>query len=118
MDRPLSILPYNIMRNIIKHIYHCFSVVLFFSIIGCSNDNNNTINDLRKAIEETDTYDIEKIKTIEALKQTLNNDAVQDLRAQFKIHERLFHAYEVFRYDSAFVYALKLQNIANLYYFQ
>ncbi|MEN9612366.1 MAG: hypothetical protein RLZZ628_3180 [Bacteroidota bacterium] len=102
------------MHHIIKYISHCFSVVLFFSIIGCSKDTNDSINDLSKAIEETDTYDIEKIQAIEVLKQTLNHDSVQDLRKQFKIYEKLFHAYEVFRYDSAFVYALKLQNIANL----
>jgi Domain of unknown function (DUF6377) len=104
----------NIMRPIIKYTSYCCSVVLFFSIMGCSTDTNNSIHDLRKAIEATNWYDIEKNQAIEVLKQTLNNDSLQDLRAQFKIHEKLFHAYEVFRYDSAFVYALKLQNIANV----
>ena len=67
---------------------------------------------LDQSIEQYARYDSVKLAEIDALRRVLLQTPAQDLRTRYQLSERLFRAYEVFNYDSAFVYATQTRRIA------
>jgi len=67
---------------------------------------------LDQAIDQHLGYDSAKLAEIDALRRVLQQTPAQDERTRYRLSERLFRAYEVFDYDSAFVYASQTRQIA------
>lgn len=65
-----------------------------------------------KAIEHADHFDSSRFAQINSLRMVLLQTAPSDLRTRYNLSERLFRAYEVFHYDSAFVYARQTLHLA------
>jgi cytochrome c-type biogenesis protein CcmH/NrfG len=75
-------------------------------------NNDSLMAALTRTIPLSATYDQAKIKEIAALKQGLNQSNLPpDL--VFDRHAKIYEAYKVFNYDSAYSYAVKLVNIAH-----
>lgn len=73
---------------------------------------DSILNELGQVIKNRETYTEKKQARIQQLKQNLQESAEMPLQQQFKIYSDLYSEYQAFKYDSAFAYALKLQETA------
>ncbi len=70
------------------------------------------LQQLNQAIEDTSKYDGAKRATLMELKKSFTGIDKSDLPSLFTLYDRLFEAYKVYNYDSAFSYARQLQQTA------
>ena len=88
------------------------TIFLFIGILqGASAQSitNQRLNYLIRIIDSTNDYDDDKLYKIELLRQLPESDNKNELYAKYL---KLYYAYSVFKYDSAYAYARKLQGIA------
>lgn len=71
--------------------------------------NDSLFRMLKNIIEESPKYDAQKIAAVDQLKASLKAFGTNDLPGQYKIIDALYEEYKTFNYDSAFLYARKLQ---------
>lgn len=74
--------------------------------------NDSLLEKLNKTIEEAPVYDADRVRQIAAWRRTLHDARHQSPKAQFEICRQLFEQFKVYKYDSAFAYALKMQTLA------
>ncbi len=67
---------------------------------------------LKSELAREKAYDNQKEMRIAALKQQLAAIPQNDYNAQYALCSKLYHEYEVFQFDSAYVYTQKLINIS------
>jgi len=95
-----------------KHLIICF-VLVVHALKGFGiSERDSLINELDKAIDEAGLYDTEKNKRIEELKEVYENDRKDDLHGQYFTCAKLYEEYKSFKFDSAFVYAKKMERLA------
>lgn len=76
---------------------------------------NDQYIELNRALDKSNEYDASKLQRIEGIKKVLiHNSGKNNLSSKYYIFLKLFNEYESFNYDSAYVYARKLQQIAQL----
>jgi len=68
------------------------------------------LNELKSVIASSATYDSAKVTEINGLKKQLDTASNNEVR--FAINLQLYNQYRIFKYDSAFAYAKKLQFLA------
>ena len=76
------------------------------------SERDSLINELNKAITNAKLYDAEKNKRIEGLKLIYKSEAGNQPEAQYNICLKLYEEYKSFKFDSAFVYAKKMERLA------
>jgi hypothetical protein len=81
-------------------------------IVDCAPVRDSLFKELRKTIELSAKYDAEKITRINGLKSSLQSLPKNDLQKQYQIIRTLYAEYKIFNYDSAFLYARKLQQVS------
>jgi len=82
-------------------------MVLFFYEASSQQSTNTLLNNLNETIHASAKYDLDKIKRIEKLKETLH------LRQDpFESYLKLYEEYSIFNYDSAYNYAKKMEDVA------
>ncbi|BAV07636.1 regulatory protein SusR [Filimonas lacunae] len=86
-----------------------FSGVCLFA----QSNNKVLLQRLTQVIAQAPEYDSQQMKTITALKQLLQQSGNQTPAAKFALYARLFQAYKIFHYDSAYHYARLLQQTAH-----
>ncbi len=95
-----------------KHLLLCFCLSLSLTFLRGQSDIPAMLNELRLAIREMPSYDAKKQARIKALKQILENTERTTPREVFPVYKKLYEEYKVFSYDSAYTYALKLEESA------
>lgn len=80
------------------------------SFAGSARDS--LLDKLNLTIENAHVYDAEKLKQINTLRQAFTASRHLPLQQQFNICQQLYEQFKVFKYDSAFAYARKLQELA------
>ena len=90
----------------------CILLIYDFVSFASTPSDSLTIN-LNQAIKDAHIYDEIKLKEITKLKNNLNEDPLNNLDTQYKINLQLYNEYKHYNYDSALVYASKLQRLAN-----
>lgn len=89
-------------------------LILFITIATHAYGKTPTdslLRELNKAMEKSAVYDSIKLKGIDSIKRRLPAVA-NNLTARFHIYLQLYNAYKVFNFDSAFVYARQLEQLA------
>jgi hypothetical protein len=76
------------------------------------SERDSLINELNKAITNAKLYDAEKNKRIEGLKLIYKSEEENQPEAQYNICLKLYEEYKSFKFDSAFVYAKKMERLA------
>lgn len=84
---------------------------------GCvplfAQDKKEILDQLDKTIANAASYDVQKLSRISALQKSLetivNNPAVQ-----YNLYLELYEEYKIFKFDTAFLYAKKLEETARL----
>src|SRR5215207_10793848 len=91
-----------------------FCLLLFFNVLNvfALPERDSLIDELDKAIGDAGIYDAEKNKRIEELKQVYQGVGKDDLQSQYFTCLKLYEEYKAFKFDSAFVYAKKMENLA------
>lgn len=96
-----------------KSVIVCLCCLLCISHLR-AQPNKALLTRLNEVIQQAPVFDRQKLDTIAAIKQLLQQPANQALPARFAIYARLFDAYKIFHYDSAYHYARLLQQTAQL----
>ncbi|SIT29726.1 hypothetical protein SAMN05421788_10912 [Filimonas lacunae] len=97
------------MKSIVITLICLFSGVCLFA----QSNNKVLLQRLTQVIAQAPEYDSQQMKTITALKQLLQQSGNQTPAAKFALYARLFQAYKIFHYDSAYHYARLLQQTAH-----
>lgn len=74
---------------------------------------DSLLREVSQTIENKEVYILEKNKRIDRLKEILKDRDNASLVRQFEVYNKLYNEYRSFKYDSAFTYALKLQETAS-----
>jgi hypothetical protein len=90
-----------------------FLFILCIAIKGSAiSRNDSLLNMLLQTIEFSSKYDDKKISLINELRSSLQSLPVNDLEMQYQTIRSLYEEYKSFNYDSAFLYARKLQKVS------
>ena len=81
-------------------------------IVESAPASDSLLEKLRKTIELSPKYDLEKIAEINGLKSSLRSLSKNNLQLEYQIVRSIYEQYKTFNYDSAFLYARKLQQIS------
>lgn len=92
-------------------VFLCVMLVVQNAVF-CRPEGDSLLNELNKAIKTSKLYDTEKIKKIEQIKSSFKNPDNSTLTIQYEFYQKLYEEYKIFRFDTAFVYARKMQQIA------
>ena len=88
-------------------------LILFSHIEALPQTNTDSLlKTLHQAIEKKDVYDRAKLEGIQRLKNQLPEIRLATPVDQFNLYQQLCQEYQVFIYDSAFVYAQKLLRVS------
>jgi len=88
--------------------------LLFIPCIALSSAKTDSLFDqLNRELNNKGNYDHLKEQHILKLKQGLKNTSSQNLQAQFSFCAKLYDEYKSYQYDSAYIYAIKLQSISH-----
>lgn len=74
---------------------------------GAKANNDSLLTELSQAIRQTASYDATRLRDIDQLRQSLHLPG-QSPRALFAQQEKIYEAYKIFNYDSAYSYAIRL----------
>lgn len=85
--------------------------LLWVPVASSFSQTDSLLHALSQAIENKEIYVQEKQERIERLKTVLR-DGSPTLLQQFNIYKKLHQEYRAFQFDSAFTYAVKLQQTA------
>jgi hypothetical protein len=88
-----------------------FLLVIFQLEANAQNIADQWLNNLNKTIDSSFDYDDDKLYKIEQLRRLPTADNYREL---YKKYLKLYSAYAVFNYDSAYAYARKLQQTSYL----
>ena len=85
-------------------------VVIFSYPSFAQNGIDNWVQELKKTIAQSETFDAEKITRISKLKEQAIKD--DDTNRLFAYYLELYNEYAVFNFDSAYHYAKRMQQTA------
>ena len=92
-----------------------FLLLLLFPCIAFSATKTDSLFDqLNHELNNKSIYDQHKEAAIQKLKRSLNAASRNNLQAQFNICAKLYDEYKSYQYDSAYVYAIKMQDLSHL----
>jgi hypothetical protein len=91
--------------------YICLLLLFAAGSVFARSENDSLLTRLNQTIEQANQYDAEKIRQIDQLRKGLYNSRLS-LQDQYRICHQLYEQYKVFKYDSAFAYAQRLQVLA------
>lgn len=110
------------LNYIITYLYNSFRNMKLFSVLlmlflytmpaSSAETSDSLLQELSQAIENREGYIQEKRERINRLKEVLKEKEDASLVRQFEVYKSLYNEYRSFKYDSAFTYALKLQETA------
>ncbi|MDF2186794.1 DUF6377 domain-containing protein [Paraflavitalea sp. CAU 1676] len=93
-----------------KQLLICLSLLATQVQVALAN-NDSLLTELDNTIRLTASFDAARIKEIDQMRQSLGA-AGQAPAEVFARHEKIYEAYKIFNYDSAYSYAMKLVRIA------
>jgi len=96
-----------------------FLLLLFIScvlhcIAYCQSDRDSLLYELNNAIKNTKMYDARKAENIKRIKTSFEGFKKNDLISQYQFSRQLYEEYKIFNFDTAYVYAGKMHDIALL----
>lgn len=86
-------------------------LIFFFWPASAQDSTEVLLKILSQTINDNEKYITEKQSRINQLQEVLKEKGLS-AAVQFNIYDRLHHEFRTFKYDSAFTYALKLQELA------
>src|ERR1700743_2011310 len=93
---------------------YLFLLLLFIPCIAFASSKTDSLFDqLNRELNNKSIYDHQKEAAIQKLKQSLKTAPANNLQTQFGICTRLYDEYKAYQYDSAYVYATKMQDISH-----
>jgi hypothetical protein len=96
-----------------KRLLPCLVLMMLMTVETLAN-TDSLLAELTTAIQKVPDYDAAKLQRIARLEVLLRSDTMTPSRALFGVYEKLFEEYQIFHYDSAYLYAQRLQQIACL----
>jgi Domain of unknown function (DUF6377) len=92
-----------------------FHVVCLFFVKGYTQSFEASLPALNQAIGQANVYDRLKQRNIDSLQQlAASSPAESDLHKRYHLYSSLFEAYKIYKYDSAYSYARKMEEIARV----
>lgn len=89
--------------------------ILLWNPFNAVSQMDDKYTELNKSLDKSSEYDASKLRLIGSIKKgLLKNSITNNLSEKYFIYLQLFNEYESFNYDSAYVYARKLQSIGSV----
>ncbi len=88
-----------------------FALMMMSAPVFCQESLSTKFDELNRTIENTILYDQQKEKTIDSLEKRIRL-AGNDLSQRYELFIQLYDNYKVFKYDSAYEYARRSQQLA------
>lgn len=101
-----------------RGLFYTKCLLVFFTLfinrytVYGQSERDSLLNELDKSIENDRLYDAEKLTRIENIERTFK--PADDLTVRYGIYQQLYEEFKIFTFDSAFIYAKKLEEIAFL----
>lgn len=86
--------------------------LLYSPSVYSTSSTDSLLNELSLAIKNKERYINEKKERLEALKRPLKDGRDLSLLQQYTVYNKLQNEYRTFKYDSAFTYVLKMQDVS------
>src|SRR5688572_3041097 len=81
--------------------------------VAYATDHRDSLEkELAAVIEQSAVYDLQKMERIATLKRGLNTISANAVEDRYNYYEKLYEEYKVFRFDTAFLYARQLNDLA------
>jgi tetratricopeptide (TPR) repeat protein len=96
----------------LKLVFFLFISVVYCNIVYSRSEKDSLLNELNKAINNSKSYDAEKLAGLQKIKEPFKSSKNYSLSSQYDFYRKLYEEYKIFRFDTAFVYAGKMQEIA------
>ncbi len=101
------------MKYKLLHVFFLLLVPVMHLIAQPSNDN--LLKELSNTIDQSQLYDSRKLERIESIRNTFIKSGNGNPSSRYDFYLALYEEYKIFRFDTAFVYAKKLEEIALMY---
>jgi hypothetical protein len=95
----------------LKETFITFLFLLCSPVVFSFSPADSLLHELSQTLENKDTYIQEKQQRIDRLREILSQGDLP-LQQEFNINNTLYHEYQSFKFDSAYTYAVRLQEIA------
>ncbi|MGI4729237.1 MAG: DUF6377 domain-containing protein [Janthinobacterium lividum] len=89
-------------------------ILLIGTLFSCSAQTETELNQLNAELAKKNSYDQQKEQLIQNLRKNLHHTASSDYKNVFAYCSLLYNQYKSYQYDSAFVYADKLNQLSKL----
>jgi tetratricopeptide (TPR) repeat protein len=86
--------------------------LFYCSVVYSHPENDSLLNELNKTINNTKLYDGKKREDIAVIKNSFNDSQNSSLPLKYEFYQKLYEEYKYFRFDTAYIYALKMQQTA------
>lgn len=93
-------------------LLHCILLLLAGMPGNAKPGSDGLLVELNRAIARTATYDAQKRERIEQARRALDAAGAPSLPAQYDVYLKLYEEYKIFRFDTAFLYTEKLEQLA------
>jgi hypothetical protein len=83
-----------------------------YSIVYGRSGRDSLLNELNNAIKTARIYDARKLENIKKIKASFEAFQKNDPASQYQFCQQIYEEYKIFNFDSAYVYAGKMHDIA------
>lgn len=97
----------------LKSLFFLFVLFSHYSSSYGQSGRDSLLKELDHAITHAKSYDEQKLENIKRIKASGQALDKNDLSSQYQFYLRLYNEYKIFNFDTAFVYAGKLQQTAS-----
>lgn len=91
-------------------LFTCLCICCLY--LSAQTGNNTTLNELNRAIDSAQQYDARKYESIQHIKATFASAKDNRPAALYDFYLELYEAYKIFKFDTAFLYAKQLEQVA------
>jgi len=92
--------------------FFLFISFVHYSISYGQSGRDSLLYELDNAIKNTTVYDAQKLEKIKNIKTSFTALKKDDLTSQYHFYQQLYEEYKIFNFDTAYVYAGKMHDIA------
>ncbi len=76
--------------------------------------NDSLLDELTRVISNSKVYDDAKLEEIQRIKRSFNDAPGSSLLLKYDYYQKLYEEYKIFKFDTAYIYAVKMQEAASL----
>jgi hypothetical protein len=98
----------------LKFLFILLISFIHYSIAYGRSGRDSLLFELNDAIKNAKIYDAQKLENIKKIEASFEAFKKNDLTSQYQFYQQLYEEYKIFNFDTAYVYAGKMHDMASL----